>query len=72
MTTRLHRAELSRRLGVLARGYDLDMVRKDIERHLGYPLAEASLEELRGVVAALAAVQDAHDRSAFEAREPDA
>jgi hypothetical protein len=43
-------------IGKLARAHNLDVTIAEIEADLGYPLVEASMEELRGVIAGLNAV----------------
>ncbi len=59
MKTRLHRSEVTRQLGRLAYGRGIKVSRKQIEARLGYPLAEAQLDDLRGIIATLEAIFDA-------------
>jgi hypothetical protein len=59
MTTRLHRSEVNHQIGRVFRAHGLSVTARDIEKHLGYPLAEAGITDLRGVIAALSAVVDA-------------
>lgn len=54
--TRLHRAEVRHQISRLARAGGPNVPVSAIERHLGYPLIEASHGDLKGVAAALAAV----------------
>lgn len=59
MSTRLHRSEVRRQLGRLARCGGPTIPLRAIETGLGYPLSEAGIDDLRGVIAALSAVVDA-------------
>lgn len=59
MTTRLHRGQIDRELGRLMRSHDLHVSCKKIAEQLGYPLAEANMDELKGIIAALSAVAGA-------------
>lgn len=56
MRTRLHRSEVNAQLGKLFRAHGLKVDRGAVEKALGYPLAEANMDELRGIIAALSAV----------------
>lgn len=56
MRTRLHRSEVMAQLGKLRRGHEIDVPLAAIEAELGYPLAEANMDEIRGVIAGLSAV----------------
>jgi hypothetical protein len=62
MITRLHRSEVSHQIGRVVRAQGVAVSRKAIEQHLGYPLAEANVDELRGIIAALSAVVGAPAR----------
>lgn len=68
MKTRVHRSEVRHQLGRLARSGGPQVSVRALEAGLGYPLAEASPEELRGVCAALAAVVDANIATVLTAR----
>lgn len=48
-----------RQVGRLQRGAGIQITRRQIEAKLGYPLIEAGLDDLRGVIAALEAVYEA-------------
>lgn len=48
-------------IGKLARAHNLDVTIKAIETELGYPIIEASMDELRGIIAGLNAVIQARD-----------
>lgn len=67
MNTRMHRSEVNHQIGRVARAQGITLTRRDIERALGYPLLEAGLEELRGVIAALDAVASAEPARVREA-----
>jgi hypothetical protein len=56
LKTRLHRSEVQNQIGKLARGHEIQVAPKDIEEWLGWPLSEANMDEIRGVIAGLAAV----------------
>lgn len=59
MSLRLHRSEVNRQIGRLRLGAGIEVNRRQIEAKLGYPLVEAGLDDLRGVIAALEAVYEA-------------
>lgn len=59
MKTRLHRSEVMHQLGKLARCGGPRVPLRAIETALGYPLSEAGMDDLRGIIAALSAVVDA-------------
>lgn len=59
MKTRIHRSHVGMLLGKLRRGHLLNVQLREIERQLGYPLSEADPMELRGIIAALEAVNAA-------------
>jgi hypothetical protein len=58
-STRLHRSEVTMLLGKLRRAHGITVTRRQVEAALGYPLAEASMDDLRGVIAGLRVVVDA-------------
>ena len=59
---RLHRSEVERQIGRLRHGAGIEITRRHVEAKLGYPLVEAGLYDLRGVIAALEAVYEAATR----------
>lgn len=59
MSTRLHRSEVDRQATRLRHAHGIPITRRHIEARLGYPLAEAGIEDLRGIIAALDAVHTA-------------
>lgn len=59
MITRLHRSEVRHQIDRIARVGGPRITRESIEARLGYPLVEASMDDLRGIVAGLSAVYDA-------------
>lgn len=56
MSTRLHRSEVDRQIGRLRRACNIHITKEHIEAGLGYPLVEAGIEDLCGVIATLEAV----------------
>lgn len=59
MSTRLHRSEVRHQLGRVQRRHGMTVVLDAVEKHLGFPISEAGVEDLRGIIAALSAVVDA-------------
>jgi hypothetical protein len=53
MTTRLHRSEINAQLGKLRRAHGIKVTARQVATELGYPLAEANMDELRGIIAGL-------------------
>ena len=70
MSTRLHRSEVRHQIDRIARAGGPRITRESIEGRLGYPLVEASMDELRGIVAGLTAVFDGIQATTVNAPNP--